>query len=223
MIDLHNIATVKPEIVLRGEYGLVSGNNIIILPNAKNGKIVILFDTEKQIAAIAHFDGADKVEENLNNILNDMRQLGSEIKSTKCNVMEKEFEKSFKEKLQKSFKERVEDVLRHNNNNEEVGHTSWSGNDFCNIVLKGSGDILIDNSPELMRAALNLLIFTVEGDARLNSALDPALITTLKKIKGSASLEQVMENLKMIKQTPSSVFVKMESEQLNHSSKDLHR
>ena len=164
MIDLHNISQQKPEIVLRGEYGIAVGDSLIIAPNAKNGKIVILFDNSRQIAAIAHFDNAQKVTENLSNIFNEMRQLGSEISDVKCSVMEKESEKTLKEKVQKNFKEKVEEALRENGNNKEASHTSWSGNDFCNVVLKGTGDVLIDNSPELMRAALNLLIFTVEGD-----------------------------------------------------------
>ncbi len=220
MIDLNNITKEKPEIVLRGEYGIVVGDSLIIAPNAKNGKIVILFDTTKHIAAIAHFDNADKVEENLGNILGEMSELGSEAKDTKCSIMEKESGNSLKEKIQKSFKDKVEDFLQKNGNNKEVAHTSWSGNDFCNVVLKGNGEILIDNTPELMRAALNLLIFTLEGDERLNNALNPALITELKKIKGSASRQAAMESLKLLKQTPSTIFVKLGVKQLDEKSQD---
>ena len=217
MIDLQNITQRKPEIVLRGEYGIVVGDSAIIAPNAKNGKIVILFDTEKQIAAIAHFDNAEKVDENISNILDEMSQLGSEVKDTKCSIMEKESAHTLKEKIQKSFKEKVEEVLKKNGNTKEVSHTSWSGNDFCNVVLKGTGDILIDNSPELMRAALNLLIFTVEGDERLNNAMNPVLITELKKIKGSASRKAAIESMKLLKQTPSTIFVKLGVAQLDQS------
>lgn len=223
MISLPDITKEKPEIVLRGEYGLVVGDSIIIAPNAKNGKIVILFDTSKQIAAIAHFDNAEKVEENLTNILNEMRHLGSEIKDSKCSIMEKESGHSLKEKVQKSFRDKVEDVLKENGNDKEINHTAWSGNDFCNVVLKGSGDILIDNTPEMMRAAMNLLIFTVEGDERLNNALNPSLITELKKIKGSASREAALNNLKLLKQTPSSIFVKLNSAKLDDETRERNR
>ena len=203
MIDLNNISKEKPEIILRGEYGVVVGDSFIIAPNAKNGKIVILVDIENQIAAIAHFDNSEKVDENLSHVLNEMRQLGSEIKNVKCSLMEKESEKTFKEKLQKSFKEKIEQVLKENGSDKEVSHTSWSGgNDFCNVVLKGTGDILIDNSPELMRAALNLLIFTLEGDERINNAMNPTLITELKKIKGSASRQMVLTPIRDKPQTP---------------------
>lgn len=212
MIDLHNISQQKPEIVLRGEFGIVSGDSLIIAPNAKNGKIVTLLDLTKQIAAVAHFDNAAKVEENMNNIFGEMKNLGSEIKDLQCNVMEKESEKTFKEKVQKSFKEKVSDALRKNNNDQEVGHTSWSGNDFCNVVLKGTGDLLIDNSSELMRAALNLLIFTAEGDARLNNAMNPALIIELKKIKGSAIKRTKAEksiNIQILQKTKSTILSKI--------------
>lgn len=220
MIDLQNIIKQKPEVVLRGEYGLVVGDSIIIAPNAKNGKIVILFDSAKQIAAIAHFDSSDKVEENLTNILAEMNQLGSETKDTKCSVMEKESGHSLKEKIQKSFKERIEAVLKENGNEGEINHTTWSGNDFCNVVLTGSGEILIDNTPELMRAAMNMLIFAVEGDERLNNALNPALISELKKIKGSASKEIALKNLQLLKQTPSSIFVKLDSVKLDNKNQE---
>ncbi len=219
MIDLKDINKQKPEIVLRGEYGIVVGDSLIVAPNAKNGKIIILFDTKKQIAAIAHFDNAEKVDENLSNILDEMSQLGSDVKDAKCSIMEKESAHTLKEKIQKNFKEKVEEVLKKNGNEREVNHTSWSGNDFCNVVLKGTGDILIDNSPELMRAALNLLIFTIEGDERLNNALNPALITELKKIKGSASKKAATENMTLLKQTPSTIFVKLATEQLEDKAK----
>ncbi len=215
MIDLSNIAHKNPEVVLRGEYGLAVGDGLIIAPNAKNGKILILLDTSKQIAAIAHFDNADKLEQNMNNIFNEMRLLGSDIKDVSCSVMEKESGHSFTEKLHKTFKEKVEKELKENSNHKEVNHTSWSGNDFCNVVLKGSGDILIDNSPELMRAALNLLIFSIKGDERLNNAMNPALVSELQKIKGSASEQQALENMQLLKQTPSTIFVKLGSEALS--------
>ncbi|MDX2082708.1 MAG: hypothetical protein SFV53_01805 [Rickettsiales bacterium] len=219
MIDLHNISQQKPEIVLRGEYGIIVGDSLIIAPNAKNGKIVIMIDAEKQIAAIAHFDAAQKVEENMTNILNDMRKIGSEISEVKCSIMEKESHPTLIEKVQKSFKEKVEEVLQENGNDQKVNHTLWSGNDFCNVVLRGDGDIMIDNSSELMRAALNLLIFTTEGDERLNNALNPTLITELKKIKGSASARASLNNVKLIKQTPSTVFLKLSSETLEGKNK----
>jgi len=219
MIDLTNITQKKPEIVLRGEYGIVVGDSLIIAPNAKNGKILILFDRAKQIAAIAHFDNSQKIEENLNNILNDMVDLGSDLKDIKCSIMEKESNHTLKDKIQKNFKEKVKDVLEEKGNKTEVNHTSWSGNDFCNVVLKGTGDVVIDNSPEMMRAALNLLIFTLEGDERLNIAMNPDLITELKKIKGSASRKAVLDNLQLLKQTPSAIFVKIGSVELA-ASKD---
>lgn len=223
MINLKDITKHKPEVVLRGEYGLVVGDSMIIVPNAKNGKIVILLDVSKQIAAIAHFDNAEKVEENLTNILNEMSQLGSEIKDAKCSIMEKESSRTLKEKVQKSFKDKIEAVLKENGNDKEINYTAWSGNDFCNVILKGDGEVLIDNSSELMRVAMNLLIFTVEGDERLNNALNPTLISELKKIKGSASKEAALNNLKLLKQTPSSVFVKLDSLKLEGESSEKSR
>ncbi len=225
MIDLHDIAKKNPEIILRGEFGVVIGDSLIVAPNAKNGKIIILFDTAKQMAAIAHFDSSENVEENVTNILNEMRQLGSEVKDVKCSVMEKE-EKTLKEKIHKSFKDQVKNVLEENDNFHEVGHTSWSGNDFCNVVLNGNGDTLIDNSPELMRAALNLLIFTVEGDERLNRAMDPELVTKLKKIQGSVSRDVVnqvlLSSAKVLKQTPSTIIMQVEGQRLDGGTSHEH-
>jgi len=228
MIDLHDINKKSPEIVLRGEYGITIGDSLIIAPNAKNGKIVILFDNDKQLAAIAHFDNSEDVAENITDILNEMRQLGSDIKGVKCSVMEKE-EKSLKEKFQRSFKDQIKKVLEENDNSKEISHTIWSGNEFCNVVVNGNGDTLIDNSPEMMRAALNLLIFTIEGDERINRALDPELIKKLKKIKGSVSQEQINQMLQsstqVLKQTPSSVIVKISGKKLDgkdHSQDHIH-
>ncbi len=214
MINLINITEHKPDIILRGEFGIANKESVIIAPNAKNGKIVVMIDDAKQIAAIAHFDSSEKVNENIDLILQDMKSMGAEIKDIKCSIMEKNEEKSFLGIVQKSFKEKVQESLQSNGNEQQIGHTSWSGNDFCNVVLKGNGDLLIDNSRELMRAAMNLLMFTVEGDNRLKNALDPALITDLKKVKSSKVTNNEVEIIKtdepnIIKQTPSTVFLKL--------------
>ena len=41
MIDLKEILNKNPEVILRGEFGVVVGESLIVAPNAKNGKIVI--------------------------------------------------------------------------------------------------------------------------------------------------------------------------------------
>ncbi len=220
MIDLTNITEHRPDVVLRGEFGITSGDSMIIAPNAKNGKIVVFIDAHKQVASIAHFDSAEKVEENISRIVDEMKNLGCDLKDVKCSIMEKDSEKTFFEKVQKSFKDKVEDYLKENGNDHEIAHTSWSGNDFCNVILKGTGDLMIDNSSQIMRAAMNLLIFTIEGDNRLKEALDPALITELKKVKSSASRSSKVEEVKIIKETPSTVFLKLSTAVFGKKSKN---
>ncbi len=108
MINLINITEHKPDIILRGEFGIANKESVIIAPNAKNGKIVVMIDDAKQIAAIAHFDSSEKVNENIDLILQDMKSMGAEIKDIKCSIMEKNEEKSFLGIVQKSFKEKVQ-------------------------------------------------------------------------------------------------------------------
>jgi chemotaxis receptor (MCP) glutamine deamidase CheD len=90
MINLSDISSSHPLIILRGEYGVVKGEDILIAsPNAKNGIILIMFDQENKITAMAHFDSEDNLEENVEKVFNDIIEAGAEIKNLKCHLMSK--------------------------------------------------------------------------------------------------------------------------------------
>lgn len=90
MINLSNIAIAQPLIILRGEYGIIKGDDALIAsPNAKNGIVLILFDQKNKITAMAHFDNENNLEENFEKIFNELIEAGADIKNLKCNLMSK--------------------------------------------------------------------------------------------------------------------------------------
>jgi hypothetical protein len=223
MIDLKEILNKNPEVILRGEFGVVVGESLIVAPNAKNGKIVIFFDQKNQIAAVSHFDSSEKLSENLTDIFQELTELGSDVKDLSTTILEKAVQKSFIDRLQKDFKDKVVDFLQQNNNQSQPNYTSWSGNDVCNVVVNGCGKILIDQTPELMRALLNQLIFSVDGDERITSAMDSETIQKLKKIKNSATKQQIIQNIELMKKTPSSVIVKFNADKVIQKDQQIQK
>jgi chemotaxis receptor (MCP) glutamine deamidase CheD len=91
MINLLDITSSQPLIILRGEYGIVKGDDMVITsPNAKSGIVLILTDAENKITALAHIDTQENIEENIDKILNEMTEAGANIKNLKCNLIENE-------------------------------------------------------------------------------------------------------------------------------------
>jgi chemotaxis receptor (MCP) glutamine deamidase CheD len=89
MLNLFNTDTPQPLIVLRGEYGIISGNNAIIAsPNAKSGVVFILSDPQNKITAMAHLDNHQDVEESIKTIIAEMIEIGADPKNLKCNLIE---------------------------------------------------------------------------------------------------------------------------------------
>ena len=174
MIDLSDLTNHSPLVILRGEYGIVKGeNSLLASPNAKNGIILILSSVENQMLVMAHFDDDDKIQANLEKILNEMLQAAGSIKNIKCNLMGKEDEKAFEKKVKKFFEDQENQI------EVEVNHESWSGNHSYNILAAGSGEILIDNSSDLMRALINRVLFMKNGEKRVTAAMNPEVITDL--------------------------------------------
>jgi len=90
MINLSDINSSQPLVILRGEYGIVKGeNSLIASPSISSGIVVILSDEENKITAMAHFDGEKNLEENIDKVLSDLAANGAVIKNLKCNVIEK--------------------------------------------------------------------------------------------------------------------------------------
>jgi chemotaxis receptor (MCP) glutamine deamidase CheD len=91
MINLAEIGTTQPLVILRGEYGIIKGSDSIIAsPNAKSGVILILSDAENGITAMAHIDGDKNIETNLDKIISDLTLAGANIKNLKCKLIENE-------------------------------------------------------------------------------------------------------------------------------------
>ena len=89
MLNLFDIDTPQPLIILRGEYGIISGDNTIIAsPNAKSGTIFILSDTENKITAMGHIDDHQEFEPNIEKILQEMAKMGANLQNLKCNLIE---------------------------------------------------------------------------------------------------------------------------------------
>jgi len=89
MINLTDISNSQPLVVLRGEYGIVKGDeSIIASPNAKSGVIVIISDHENKVTALAHIEDAEKLDENLEKIIADMVEMGADSNYLTCNIME---------------------------------------------------------------------------------------------------------------------------------------
>ena len=89
MINLTDISTCQPLVVLRGEYGVVKGDeSIIASPNAKSGVIIIISDQENKVTALAHIEDEEKLDENLEKIIADMLEMGADLNYLTCNIME---------------------------------------------------------------------------------------------------------------------------------------
>lgn len=90
MINLSEISTSNPLVILRGEYGIIKGENALIAaPSVKHGMVLILTDEQNHITAMAQFDDEKYLEKNLEKILWDMGQNGADIKNLKCNLVAK--------------------------------------------------------------------------------------------------------------------------------------
>lgn len=89
MINLSELASSQPLIILRGEYGVIIGENALIAsPNPKNGVLLVLSDSKNKITAMGHFDSEKNIEENLEKILEEMSKSGADILNLKCNLIE---------------------------------------------------------------------------------------------------------------------------------------
>lgn len=89
MINLFDIDTPQPLIILRGEYGIISGDSSIIAsPNAKSGIVILLSDEENKITAMAHIDNHQDFEESIKKILAEMASTGANLEKLKCNLIE---------------------------------------------------------------------------------------------------------------------------------------
>jgi chemotaxis receptor (MCP) glutamine deamidase CheD len=89
MINLTDISTCQPLVVLRGEYGVVKDDeSIIASPNAKSGVIVIISDQENKVTALGHIEDTEKLDENLEKIIADMIEMGADLNHLTCNIME---------------------------------------------------------------------------------------------------------------------------------------
>jgi chemotaxis receptor (MCP) glutamine deamidase CheD len=89
MINLSEINSVQPLVILRGEYGIVKGDSAIIAsPNAKSGVVLILSDQENKVTAMAHFDSEKNLEENLEEIFASLTKAGANLHNLKCNLIE---------------------------------------------------------------------------------------------------------------------------------------
>jgi chemotaxis receptor (MCP) glutamine deamidase CheD len=89
MINLTDISTCQPLVILSGEYGVVKGDDSIIAsPNAKSGVIVIISDQENKVTALGHIEDTEKLDENLEKIIADMIEMGADLNHLTCNIME---------------------------------------------------------------------------------------------------------------------------------------
>ncbi len=89
MINLFDVDAPQPLIILRGEYGIIKGENAIIAsPNAKSGVVFILSDEQNEITAMAHFDNHQDFEKNLEKIFAEMAEMGADLHNLKCNLIE---------------------------------------------------------------------------------------------------------------------------------------
>ncbi len=89
MINLSEITNSQPLIVLRGEYGIVNGeDSLIAAPNPQKGVILILTDDVNKITAMAHFDCEENIEENIEEIIAKMLERGADLKNLKSHIVE---------------------------------------------------------------------------------------------------------------------------------------
>lgn len=91
MINLSEINSQNPLVILRGEYGIIEGeNSLIAAPSVKRGSILILFDEINKISAMAHFDGDKNLENSLEIILKELLARGAVLQNLKYNLITKE-------------------------------------------------------------------------------------------------------------------------------------
>ncbi len=89
MINLSEITNSQPLIILRGEYGIVSGeDSLLASPNPKKGVILILTDDVNKVTAMAHFDCEENIEENIEEIITKMLEKGADEKNLKSHIIE---------------------------------------------------------------------------------------------------------------------------------------
>ncbi len=90
MIDIFSIVSSNPLVVLRGEYGIIKGeNSIIASPDAKSGIVILISDAENKVSAMAHVDNEENIDQVLEKVIKDLVANGAEIKNLKCNLMGK--------------------------------------------------------------------------------------------------------------------------------------
>jgi chemotaxis receptor (MCP) glutamine deamidase CheD len=88
MINLSEISLSETLVILRGEYGVIKGEDILIgSPNDKNGIVLILTDTKSKITAMAHLDDYENIEQNVEKILTEIVLVGAEIENIKCKII----------------------------------------------------------------------------------------------------------------------------------------
>jgi mevalonate kinase len=89
MINLSEVTNSQPLVILRGEYGIVAGNDsLIAAPNPKKGVILILSDNINKVVSMAHFDCEENIEANIDNIIQEMTQQGAEISNLQSHIIE---------------------------------------------------------------------------------------------------------------------------------------
>ena len=91
MINLLEVNSQNPLVILRGEYGIIKGeNSLIAAPSVKRGSILILFDEVNKVSAMAHFDGDCDLQENLDKIFENLLAKGAKLENLKYNLITKE-------------------------------------------------------------------------------------------------------------------------------------
>jgi len=91
MINLSNINSSNTLIVLRGEYGVIKGNDFLIAaPNLKNGSVLMIYDEINKVSSMTYFDGDDNLQANIEKILREMMANGADIANLKYNLITKE-------------------------------------------------------------------------------------------------------------------------------------
>lgn len=88
MINLSEISLSETLVILRGEYGIIKGEDILIgSPNAKNGIVLILTDTKSKITAMAHLDDYKNIEQNIEKFFTDIISVGAKVENIKCKLI----------------------------------------------------------------------------------------------------------------------------------------
>ncbi len=89
MINLSEITNSQPIVILRGEYGIVTGaDSVIASPNPQKGLLLILSDQISKVVAMAHLDCEENIESNLDQIINEMIAKGANISNIKSHIIE---------------------------------------------------------------------------------------------------------------------------------------